>query len=72
MALGHSRKLPRNTAPLRCLVVALGRLWTGKTGACGHREKDGYEIVDGGLALSGPRYYTLFHDAVTEWFRSMA
>jgi hypothetical protein len=27
--------------------------------------KDGYEIVDGGLALSGPRYYALFHDAVT-------
>jgi hypothetical protein len=28
-------------------------------------KRDGYEIVDGGLALSGPRYYTLFHDAVT-------
>jgi hypothetical protein len=28
--------------------------------------KGGYEIVDGGLALSGPRYYALFHDAVTE------
>jgi hypothetical protein len=28
-------------------------------------KKDGYEIVDGGLALSGPRYYALFHDAVT-------
>src|SRR5580698_4184696 len=27
--------------------------------------KGGYEIVDGGLALSGPRYYSLFHDAVT-------
>jgi hypothetical protein len=27
--------------------------------------RDGYEIVDGGLALSGPRYYKLFHDAVT-------
>jgi hypothetical protein len=27
--------------------------------------KGGYEIVDGGLALSGPRYYALFHDAVT-------
>ena len=27
--------------------------------------RDGYEIVDGGLALSGPRYYSLFHDAVT-------
>ncbi len=28
-------------------------------------KRDGYEIVDGGLALSGPRYYALFHDAVT-------
>jgi hypothetical protein len=27
--------------------------------------KAGYEIVDGGLALSGPRYFALFHDAVT-------
>jgi hypothetical protein len=29
-------------------------------------KRDGYEIVDGGLALSGPRYYGLFHDAVTQ------
>jgi len=28
-------------------------------------KRDGYELVDGGLALSGPRYYALFHDAVT-------
>jgi len=27
--------------------------------------KGGYEIVDGGLALSGPKYYARFHDAVT-------
>ena len=27
--------------------------------------RDGYEIVNDGLALSGPRYYKLFHDAVT-------
>jgi hypothetical protein len=27
-------------------------------------KRDGYELVDGGLALSGPRYYSLFHDAV--------
>jgi hypothetical protein len=27
--------------------------------------RDGYEIVNDGLALSGPRYYALFHDAVT-------
>lgn len=28
-------------------------------------KKEGYEIVDGGLALSGPKYYARFHDAVT-------
>ncbi len=28
--------------------------------------KEGYEIVDGGLALSGPKYYQRFHDVVTE------
>lgn len=28
--------------------------------------RDGYEIVNGGLALSGPKYYALFHDAVTQ------
>ena len=27
-------------------------------------KRDGYEIVDDGLALSGPRYYARFHDAV--------
>ncbi len=27
--------------------------------------RDGYEIVNGGLALSGPRYYATFHGAVT-------
>jgi len=28
--------------------------------------REGYEIVDGGLALSGPKYYKRFHDAVIE------
>jgi hypothetical protein len=28
-------------------------------------KRDGYEIVDGGLALSGPKYYARFHDAVS-------
>jgi hypothetical protein len=27
--------------------------------------RDGYEIVNDGMALSGPKYYKLFHDAVT-------
>ena len=29
-------------------------------------KRDGYEIVDGGMALSGPKYYARFHDAMTE------
>ncbi|HVJ08429.1 MAG TPA: enterotoxin [Acidisarcina sp.] len=29
-------------------------------------KKDGYEIENGGLALSGPKYYERFHQAVTE------
>ena len=29
-------------------------------------KRGGYELVDGGLALSGPKYYALFHDAVTQ------
>jgi hypothetical protein len=43
--------------------------WGGYEGAKQARvataKRDGYEIVDGGLALSGPRYYALFHKAVT-------
>ncbi|MFC5862298.1 enterotoxin [Acidicapsa dinghuensis] len=29
-------------------------------------KRDGYEIVNGGMALSGPKYYQRFHDAVME------
>jgi hypothetical protein len=29
-------------------------------------KREGYEVVDGGLALSGPKYYARFHEAVTE------
>ena len=29
-------------------------------------KRDGYEIVNGGLALSGPKYYARFHQAATE------
>ncbi len=49
-------------------------IWLSPWGGYGHpkeervdaAKKDGYEIVDGGLALSGPKYYERFHDAVTE------
>ena len=43
--------------------------WGGYEGAKLARvataKRDGYEIVDDGLALSGPLYYALFHKAVT-------
>ncbi|MFY9939121.1 MAG: enterotoxin, partial [Silvibacterium sp.] len=29
-------------------------------------KRDGYEIVNGGLALSGPKYYARFHEAAAE------
>lgn len=29
-------------------------------------KRDGFEIVNGGMALSGPKYYQRFHDAVME------
>jgi len=29
-------------------------------------KRDGYEIVNGGLALSGPKYYACFHEAAAE------
>ena len=43
----------------------MGRYGPAKKARVATAKRDGYEIVDGGLALSGPRYYTLFHDAVT-------
>jgi hypothetical protein len=63
-------------APLTKAAAAYGTLpgvwlspWGGYDVAKQQRvataKRDGYEIVNGGLALSGPRYYRLFHDAVT-------
>ncbi len=63
-------------APLTQAAAAYGTapgIWLSPWGgyAAAKRErvatarKGGYEIVDGGLALSGPRYYALFYHAVT-------
>jgi hypothetical protein len=63
-------------APLTTAAAAYGAapgVWLSPWGGYGPAKqarvatakRDGYEIVDGGLALSGPRYYSLFHDAVT-------
>ncbi|HEX7816017.1 enterotoxin [Dyella sp.] len=34
-----------------------------------HGKAQGYEIIDGGLALSGPRYYQRFHDVVMKMLK---
>lgn len=63
-------------APLQAAAAEYGTspgVWLSPWGGYGPAKqarvatakRDGYEIVDGGLALSGPRYYALFHDAVT-------
>ena len=49
-------------------------VWLSPWGGYGHpkdervaaAKKGGYELADGLLALSGPKYYKLFHDATTE------
>lgn len=49
-------------------------VWLSPWGGYGHpkdervatAKRDGYELADGLLALSGPKYYARFHDAVTE------
>lgn len=49
-------------------------VWLSPWGGYGHpkderiatAKRDGYELTGGLLALSGPKYYALFHDAVTQ------
>jgi hypothetical protein len=63
--------------PLRAAAARFGTapgVWLSPWGGYGKPKqervaaarREGYEIVDGGLALSGPKYYARFHDAVTE------
>jgi hypothetical protein len=64
-------------APLTKAAAEYGTapgVWLSPWGGYGHpkderiatAKKDGYELAGGLLALSGPKYYALFHDAVTQ------
>jgi hypothetical protein len=71
---------PDGLARLRAATAAIGAapgLWLSPWGGYGPpREarlatarRDGYEVDAQGLALSGPRYYALFHDTVLDLVR---
>ena len=48
------------------VAVAVGRVWAAKQERVKAGAEAGYEIVDGGFALSGPKYYARFRDACLE------
>lgn len=70
-----SKDFPRGFAPLRDAAAKYGAapgMWLSPWGGYGPPAKEraergaksGYEIIDGGLALSGPKYYQQFHNIV--------
>ncbi|RDD83767.1 enterotoxin [Dyella tabacisoli] len=70
-----SKDFPHGFLPLRDAAAKYGAapgVWLSPWGGYGppkqtrvdHGKANGYEIIDGGLALSGPKYYQRFHDAV--------
>ena len=70
-----SKDFPHGFVPLREAAAKYGAapgVWLSPWGGYGPPAKEraqrgaraGYEIIDGGLALSGPKYYQRFHDAV--------
>ena len=72
-----SKDFPRGFAPLREAAAKYGAapgVWLSPWGGYGPPAKEraergaqsGYEIVKGGLALSGPKYYQRFHDVVIQ------
>lgn len=72
-----SKDFPRGFLPLRDAAAKYGAapgMWLSPWGGYGPPAKEraengakaGYEIIDRGLALSGPKYYQRFHDAVME------
>lgn len=72
-----SKDFPHGFVPLRDAAARYGAapgMWLSPWGGYGLPAKErahrgaqaGYEIIDGGLALSGPKYYQRFHDAVME------
>jgi hypothetical protein len=72
-----SKDFPHGFVPLREAAAKYGAapgMWLSPWGGYGPPAKEraqrgaqaGYEIIGTGLALSGPRYYQRFHDAVME------
>ena len=72
-----SKDFPRGFAPLRDAAAkydAAPGMWLSPWGGYGAPAKEradrgaksGYEVIDGGLALSGPKYYQQFHNTVME------
>lgn len=75
-----SKDFPHGFAPLRDAAARYGAapgMWLSPWGGYGPPKKErvengrkaGYEIIDGGLALSGPKYYQRFHDVVLDLVR---
>ncbi|WP_199096215.1 enterotoxin [Dyella sp. ASV21] len=72
-----SKDFPHGFLTLRDAAVKYGAapgMWLSPWGGYGPPKQDrvkngqanGYEVIDGGLALSGPKYYQRFHDAVLD------
>lgn len=72
-----SKDFPHGFVPLRDAAANYGAapgMWLSPWGGYGKPKDErvkngqaaGYEIIDGGLALSGPKYYQRFHDAVMD------
>jgi hypothetical protein len=72
-----SKDFPHGFVPLREAAAKYGAapgVWLSPWGGYSspkqerleHGKAAGYEIIGGGFALSGPRYYQRFHDAVME------
>lgn len=76
-----SKDFPHGFAPLRAAAAKYGAapgMWLSPWGGYGAPKQErvkngranGYEIIDGGLALSGPRYYQRFHDVTLDLVRN--
>ena len=75
-----SKDFPHGFLPLREAAAKYGAapgMWLSPWGGYGHPKQErvkngrahGYEIIDGGLALSGPKYYQRFHDVTMDLVR---
>jgi hypothetical protein len=75
-----SKDFPHGFVPLREAAAKYGAapgMWLSPWGGYGPPKQErvkngraaGYEIIDGGLALSGPKYYQRFHDVTMELVR---